>query len=104
VPVSSLSVPQRTAKPNTADGPKPSSVSFKTSQPKQPTANQDVGDGGHVYPGAVNQIMADSVARIPTPSGDSPQNVSSTKNVYICQDATVTNGALNSVETYPREV
>jgi len=85
------------------DGPKPSSVLFKTPPSKYAATNQNAGDGSHV---TSDQITADNIAHSRTPFGDSPKIQSPTKNIYASRDtaATTTNGALTSVEPYPREV
>jgi len=100
--VPSQPVQQRGVKPDAVDGPKASSVLIKTSPSKQPAANQDAGDGRHVVDRASNQIAVDNVGRVRTPSGDSPQTTSPTKNVYISGDST--SGALINTAPYPREV
>jgi len=96
------SAQQRGSHSDAADGPKPSSVLFKTPPSKYAATNQNAGDGSHV---TSDQIAADNVAHSRTPSGDSPKTLSPTKNIYASQDTTTTtNGALTSVEPYPREV
>jgi len=49
----------------------------------------------------MNQTVVNNVADSSTPSGDSPQILSPTKN---SQDIVVSNGALTSLEPYPCEV
>ena len=94
--------PQRPYKMDAIDGPKPSSVLFKTPPQKPPVANQNAGGDARIGQASANQI--NDVADRQTPSGDSPPNLSPAKNVYISQDTTTPNGILANSMPYPREV